>query len=68
MLKKISKVEDTRLQSMVHHCKYLLFTFDLDLRFMVAQNIAQSPPHHETYATAKFEAATFHGLGNALKR
>ena len=37
---------------MVHHRKYLLFTFDIDLE--VTQNIAQYPFFIDTYAHAKF--------------
>ena len=29
----------------------------------VTQNVAQYPWHHETYAPAKFDVATSHGLG-----
>ena len=32
--------------------------FELDLDFKVVLNVAQYPPHHVTYAPAKFEVAT----------
>ena len=38
-------------------------TFDLDLGVKVTQNVAQSPLHHVTYSTTKFEVATSNGLG-----
>ena len=50
----------TRLQSMVHHCIYPLFIFDLDLG--VVQNTAHHPLHHVTYAAAKFEVALSNGF------
>ena len=38
-------------------------SFDVDLsRLKVTQNVALYPPHHVTYAPAKYEAATFNGL------
>ena len=40
------------------------FTFDLDLEAMVTQN----PPHHVTYAPAKFEVATSNSYGDAFTR
>ena len=35
--------------------------YDLDVK--VKQNVAQYPPHHVTYAPAKFEVAMYKGLG-----
>ena len=32
--------------------------YDLDLGIKVTQNVAQYPPHHMTYASAKFEVST----------
>ena len=43
---------------MVHHGKYQLFTFDLDLGVMVTQNVAEYPPHHVIHGPGKFEMAT----------
>ena len=43
------------MQSMVHHHNYLLFTFDLDLGVMVAQNVAEYPPHHVTHGSEMFK-------------
>ena len=37
--------------------------YDLDLGVNVTQNVAQYPPHHVTYAPAKFEVAMSNGLG-----
>ena len=54
----------TRLQSMVHVHKCLLFTFDLSLGVMVAQY----PIHHVTYAPEEFEVVLSNGLGDAFKR
>ena len=48
---------------MVHHRKYRLFTFDLYRQVKDAQNVAQYPLHHVTYAPAKFEVATSNNLG-----
>ena len=48
-------------QSMVHYCKYPLFTFDLYLGAMVTQNVAQYPLQHVTYAPAKLEVAMSNG-------
>ena len=39
------------------------FISDLDLGVNVAQNIAQYPLHHVTYAHGKFEVAMTNGLG-----
>ena len=36
--------------------------YDLDLGVKVTQNVAQYPPHHVTYAPAKFEVAMANGL------
>ena len=36
--------------------------FDIDLGVKVTRNIAQFPLHKVTYASAKFEVATFNGL------
>ena len=55
-----------RLQSMVHHHKYLLCYLYLGTK--VAQNVAQYPLHHMTYATAKFEVAMSNSLGDAFTR
>ena len=48
---------------MVHHCKYQLFTFELNLGVKVTQNVAMHPPalHRVTYAPAKFEVALSNG-------
>ena len=35
--------------------------YDLDLK--VTQNVAQYPPHHVTYASAKFEVVISNGIG-----
>ena len=46
----------TRLQSsIVHHCKYPPFTFDIDPRVVVTQILHSTPPHHVTYAPAIFK-------------
>ena len=37
--------------------------YDLDFWVKVTQNVAQNPPHHVTYAPAKFEVAMTNGLG-----
>ena len=37
--------------------------YDLDLGVKVTQNVAKYPPHHVTYAFAKFEVAISNGLG-----
>ena len=37
--------------------------FDLDLGIKVTQNLPQYPLHHVTNVPAKFEVATFIGLG-----
>ena len=37
--------------------------YDLDLGVKVRQNVAQYPPHHVTYAPAKFKVAMSNGLG-----
>ena len=37
--------------------------YDLDLWVKVTQNAARFPPHHVTYAPAKFEVAMYNGLG-----
>ena len=37
--------------------------YDLDLGVKVRQNAAQYPPHHMTYAPAKFEVAMSNGIG-----
>ena len=37
--------------------------FDLGLGDKVAQNVAQYPGHHVTYAPAKFDIATSHDKG-----
>ena len=58
----------TRLQSMVHHRKYPLFTLDFDPMVMVTQNGAQCPPHHVTSTSAKFDAAMSNGFGDAFTR
>ena len=36
--------------------------YGLDLGVKVTQNVAQYPPHHVTYAPAKFEVAMANGL------
>ena len=54
----------TRLQRMVHHRKYPLFTSDLDLVDKAAQNTAQYPLHHVIYAPAKFGVA----VSNSYKK
>ena len=51
---------------MEHIAKAYFFTFDLDLKVMVTQNVAQYPPHNVTYAPAKFAVATSNGLGVAF--
>ena len=51
-----------RLQSMVHHRKYPLFTLDLE----ATQYIARYPLHHDTYAHVKFTVATSNRLGRYL--
>ena len=38
-------------------------SFDLDPKVKVTQNVAQYPPHHVTYAPAKFDIATSQGKG-----
>ena len=44
-----------------------LFEFDLSVK--VTQNVANYPPHHVTYAPAKFADATSNGLeGYAFTR
>ena len=43
--------------------KYIFFTFDLDLRVKVAQNVTQYPLHHVTYLGTKFKVAMSNGLG-----
>ena len=54
----------------LHHCstRYHFITFDLDLGVMVTQHVVQYPPHHMTYAPAKFEVATSNGLGDAFTK
>ena len=59
----------TRMQSIVHHRKYLLFfSFDLDFGVMVTLNVVEYPPHHVTDGNEKFEVATSNGYGATLKR
>ena len=51
---------------MVHHCNYLLCSFDLDRGgggVKVIQNVAQYLLHHATYAPTKFEIAMSNRLG-----
>ena len=36
---------------------------ELDLEVKVTQKVSQYPPHHVTYAPAKFEVATSNDLG-----
>ena len=43
--------------------KIQYLTFDLDLGVKVTGNVAQYPPHHETYSATKFEVATSNRLG-----
>ena len=66
--RKSPDISYTILQSMVHHCKYPLFTFDCDLGKKVTQNAAQYPPHWLIYVPAKFGAAESNGLGDVFKR
>ena len=54
-----AKVKQNIAQYPLHH---------LDLGVKVKQNIAQYPPHHVTYAHAKIEVDTSHGLGDAFTR
>ena len=57
--RKKTNVLLTRLQSR----KYPPFTFDLDPRVMVIQNVAQYPLYQVAYSGTKFEFATSNGLG-----
>ena len=41
---------------------HLQENIDFDLGVKVIQNVAQYPPHHVTYAPAKFEVAKFTAL------
>ena len=48
----------------IHYKENTLFDIDPKVKeVMVTQNVAQYPRHHVTYATAKFDVATFHGYG-----
>ena len=51
------KLKGTKIQSMVHHRKYPLFTFDLDLGVMATQNVAEYHSHHVTHEPGKFDMA-----------
>ena len=42
--------------------------FDLYLGVKVTQNVVQYPPHHMTYAPAKFEVATPDSLEDVFTR
>ena len=42
--------------------KIQYFTFDLDLRVKVTQNVAQYPLHHVTCSATRFEVGTSNGL------
>ena len=44
------------------------FTFHLDLRVKVTQNVAQNTLHYWTYDSAKFEVATSNSLGMHLQK
>ena len=48
---------------MVHHRKYLLFTYNLYLWVKVTQNVAQYLLNNVTYAPVKFEVAMSNGSG-----
>ena len=50
-------LKGTKIQSMVHHRKYPLFTFDLDLGVMVTQNVAEYHSHYVTHGPGKFDMA-----------
>ena len=56
------------MQSMEHHRKYPLFTFDLDLGVMVTQNVEEYPSHHVTHGPGKFGVAMPNGKKDAFKR
>ena len=45
----------------MHHRKYPLFHFDIDLGVMVTQNVAEYPSHHVTHVPGKFEVAMSNG-------
>ena len=47
----------------MHLQESILHVYVLDLGAKVTQNVAQYPPHHVTYAPAKFKVAMSNGLG-----
>ena len=60
-LENVVNNNELEQQSMVHHRKYPLFTYNLYLGVKVIQNVAQYLLHNVTYVPVKFEVDMSNG-------